>query len=179
MALTTDGVTSLNGLTGALNGLTFISTTSIANGSATTDVIDIPSGYSQIFFAIDFSLNTTSSGTSPSLRISTNNGSSYIATGYIDIDGANNVAYILGSTGTGTSAPRFYRYGYISQPTSAATLTAIYASGGSLSGGGFYGVNSGNTYTIGNSSYVNAIQLLRPFGTRLFTGGSITLWGQK
>jgi hypothetical protein len=180
MALTTDGVTSLNGLTGALNGLTFISTTSITNGSTNTDVTGIPSGYKQIFFAFDYSMNTTNSSTTIGLRISTNNGSSFLATGYFDTDSNNVLQAQVQSTGTGTAVPRISKYGVIIQPTSISNTTPIIQfGGGSIDGGNFIRANNAFAYTSNNTSYVNAIQLIRVFGTRLFTGGSISLWGEK
>ena len=180
VAMGTQGaVASLNGLTGALNGLTFISTTSIANGSTSTDVTGIPSGYKQIFFAVDYSMNTTSSATIIGLRISTNNGSSYIATGYFTVEASNFTYSFINNTGSGTSAPRVSIYGFISQPNSSANMTPIISFGGNVNGGGILRADTPICITSDNTSYVNAIQVVRVSGTRLFTGGSISLWGQK
>jgi hypothetical protein len=58
-------------------------------------------------------------------------------------------------------------------------MTPIISFGGNVNGGGILRADTPICITSDNTSYVNAIQVVRVSGTRLFTGGSISLWGQK
>jgi hypothetical protein len=85
MALTSDiptGVSSLNGSTGALKGMTLISTTNVS-AATTIDITNIPTTAGSTYL-MQIQGRTTGTGfTIFSLRYSTNNGSTFATTSYM------------------------------------------------------------------------------------------------
>jgi hypothetical protein len=94
------GVTSLNGNTGALKGLDFISTGSVSAGSTSFNITGLPSGYA--YFKIYLALICGTANTlytSVGCRFSTNNGSSYVSTNTYNtqgtVTGSNNYPNVV------------------------------------------------------------------------------------
>ena len=80
MALTSGVVTSLNGSTGALKGMTLISTTNVT-AATTIDITNIPTTAGSTYLMQIQGRTTGSAGTNQfSLRYSTNNGSTFATT---------------------------------------------------------------------------------------------------
>jgi hypothetical protein len=173
------GVSSLNGLTGALNGVTFISTTSIPNGSSSVNLGSIPSGYKEILVKVDFTTNATAGALIPGFRYSTDNGASYISTSsyHVGIDVNFTAAIFYQSLSTGSQVQRTQATGVICQPNTATLATSTFESGTFQPSGSY----RTDMYTTTNpiSSEINALQFVKTVGTKVFAGGSITLWGRK
>jgi len=174
------GVTSLNGLTGALDGIAFISTTSIPANATTINITGLPSGLKRILIGLDFLTTSNNDSFNAGFRFSTNNGSSYISSNYfIDVPGGGSVdrANVSGQTIAGAQIVRYQGWGVIIQPQ-GNTLTSYEMANSHIQSGNYYQLPVAR-FVNSNNSYVNAIQLVKDASSKQFTGGSITLWGQK
>ena len=170
------------------NGAGFIATfqtptasvTTFASGSlssTSTDITDIPATYAYLILKID---NASGSVTmAPRVRISTDNGSSYIATAYkgFTINQANTVAQLSSaslsdgpSTNSGDAVDgQIILYGYNSGPFKQAVSSWTSETGPS----DLWGLSA---YLISTSA-INAIRITTVAGTATFDGVTYALYG--
>lgn len=172
------GVTSLNGSTGALKGMTLVSTTSISAGATSVNITSGMATAGWYLFAINYYLSSASATTTVfGIRTSTNSGSTWQTTlYYLANDPTTEVTYWnFGSSQA--SGANFYTAGtmmlYTGTSIIAAQATINYASGrGGLALSEYYS----NVAQKGNNEQINAIQLVRVSGGKTIDSGTISVY---
>lgn len=168
------GVTSFNGNTGALAGWQLVTSGTFTSAS-TINITGLPSGY-KVFKIIVFSSCVAGSTATYGMRISTNNGSSYLSTAIYNSStsgsgsGAlNEVLFLPVSYTTVTSGDKFY-YNFDLIQSSNGQNTSILGTSGVYTASTSQLFSFPITGYITNTAYVNAIQLVRSAGTTTQTG---------
>jgi len=195
-------VTSLNGSTGALNGMTYISSGSFGSTAVSNNYITgLPSGYAffKIFSTVKFN-NVSGSTGGLALRLSKNNGSAYQTSGYATgqlganpTDGTNSS---YASTGTGQdkiwvcNTPGsstntwlniditiFNAQGTTTVPPSVLVYSSNMSNGGDPC---YINMAGGYNSNITVNEYINAIQLYIDSGSsKQMNGGYYYVYGMK
>jgi len=195
------GVTSLNGSTGALNGMTYISSGSFGSTAVSNNYITgLPSGYAffKIFFTVKFN-GVDGNGGGLALRLSKDNGSNYQTSGYstgqlsgsgagtdssyASVGTGQNKIWICNTPGSSSNTwvnidiTIFNAQGTNTVPPSVL----VYASG--MSNGGDYcyiNMAGGNNSNITANQYINAVQLFIDSGSsKQMNGGYYYVYGMK
>jgi hypothetical protein len=193
------GVTSLNGNTGALLGYDKIGSLAISGTNTTLNFTGIPSGYSQILIYGSLRVSNDGADSSYSMRISTNNGSSYISSSTYtnfyftwDQDAGPSTfttphsGWVLGGDGTN----RGWYGGTVSYvpvqilinqaSTTSYPTVQYYSSYQNTNGSGgdwSWIISSGMNQST--NSYINAFQFTRLGGNKTITGGYLNVYGTK
>lgn len=194
----TGSVTSLNGSTGALKGMTLISTTNVTAAS-TIDITNIPTTAGSTYLMRVQGRTVGGSGFNQwSLRYSTNNGSTFATTAYMTAgtyfpnDGAFTVETYMGDIiRTTFGASNIYSEailtngGTVNGASVYPTAYTMLSSGDYENGNGYgtyYGAPPYDIATIDSTSPMlygagkvrgatfNAIRLIRRTGSQTFTG---------
>ncbi len=161
------------------NTSVLISTTTIANASTTTNVTSSMTSAGWYQINMTALMNASTNNSTIVVRTSSDNGATFDsgATNYSSSDyaGSGATASSLISLGTGTGNATFYAtYNIFMYSGSASAVNAGYAYV-------FYGTGVGPNFSAtmvsrNAFSQVNAIQLTRTNGTRVFTGGTINVY---
>jgi hypothetical protein len=201
-AYTGGGVTSLNGSTGALNGMTYISSGSFGSTAVSNNYITgLPSGYNFFKVFATFKFNgVDGNGGGLALRLSKDNGSTYYTSSYA-------VGTVISNAGSGADAGQgssgysqsrifmTYTPGGSSGTWVTLDMTILNAQGtttvppsvigtaGTTSNGGdncqignFVGGNS----NISAGQYINALQFFIDNGSsKQMNGGYYYVYGMK
>lgn len=181
MALTSDiptGVSSLNGSTGALKGLTLVSSTSIAAGSTSANITSGMSTAGWYLFEINYYLSASSAtATAFGIRTSTNGGSTWQTGSYwMATDPSTEQSYWDFGTSQASGA-NFYTTGqmlfYTGTSLIASWANINYSSG---RGGLALASNYFNNAQKSNNEQINAVQLVRVSGGKTIDSGTISMY---
>lgn len=192
------GVTSLNGNTGALLGYDKIASATLSGNNSSVNITGIPTGYSQLIIMGEFRVDTGGSDTVFPIRLSTNNGSSYISTSsyyqqfvYYDLGTGPNYSNFLTDSGFGFAAVGGNGRGWMGGTTGYSTFCVIINQPTTTSfpscqwNQGFQNTASdyswywGTGFNNSTNSYINAFQITRQSGNKNITGGYINVFGTK
>jgi hypothetical protein len=192
------GVSSLNGNTGALLGYDKIASATLSGNNSSVNITGIPTGYSQLIIMGEFRVDTGGADTVFPIRLSTNNGSSYIATSsyyqqfvYYDLGTGPNYSNFLADSGFGFAAVGGNGRGWMGGTTGYSTFCVIINQPTTTSfpscqwNQGFQNTGSdyswywGTGFNNSTNSYINAFQITRQSGNKNITGGYINVFGTK
>ena len=204
-ASSSGGVSSLNGSTGALNGMTYISSGSFGSTAVSNNYITgLPSGYTFFKVFCTFKFNSVD-GNAPNgglaLRLSKDNGSNYFTSGYANAttEGAANSGTNCGVGGVGTGSSQiflvstpggstntwvnlemcvFNAQGSTTVPPSVSGLAGNTSNGGDEVWMSMFNGNCPGNITA--NQYINALQFFITNGSsKQMNGGYYFVYGMK